>query len=53
MSQLEFDYGLFTNLPRIIVARDFSPSSLKLKRQNTYANLKTNFETTKFCELNS
>ena len=32
ISQWEFDYGLFTNLPRIIVARDFSPSSFKLKR---------------------
>ena len=26
------DYGLFTNLPRVIVACDFSPSSFKLKR---------------------
>ena len=25
-------YGLFTNLPKIIVARDFSKSSFKLKR---------------------
>ena len=32
ISQWEFDYGLFTNLPRIIVACDFSPSSFKLKR---------------------
>ena len=32
MNQWEFDYGLFTNLPRIIVARDFSPSSFKLKK---------------------
>ena len=32
VSQWEFDYGLFTNLPRIIVARDFSPSSFKLKK---------------------
>ena len=31
ISQWEFDYGLFTILPRIIVARDFSPSSFKLK----------------------
>ena len=31
ISQWEFDYGLFTNLPRIIVARNFSPSSFKLK----------------------
>ena len=40
-------YGLFTNLPRIIVACDFSPTSFKLKEvsylswQNTYPNLKT------------
>ena len=32
ISQWEFDCGLFTNLPRIIVACDFSPSSFKLKR---------------------
>ena len=32
ISQREFDYGLFTNLPTIIVARDFSPSSFKFKR---------------------
>ena len=32
INQWEFDYGLFTNLPRIIVARDFSPSLLKLRR---------------------
>ena len=32
ISQYEFDYGLFTNLPRIIVACNFSPSSFKLKR---------------------
>ena len=30
--QLEFDLGLFTKVPRIIVANDFSPSSFKLKR---------------------
>ena len=47
ISHLEFGYGLFTNLPRIIVAREFSPSSFKLKRvsylswQNTYPKLKT------------
>ena len=47
MSQWEFDYGLFTNLPRMIVACDFSPSSFKLRRvillswQNKYPNLKT------------
>ena len=29
---IEFDYGLFTNSPRIIVACDFSPSSFRLKR---------------------
>ena len=39
--------SLFTNLPRIIVARDFSPSSFQLGRgilplwQSTYPNLKT------------
>ena len=27
ISQWEFDYGLFTNLPKIIVACDFSLSS--------------------------
>ena len=32
ISQYEFDYGLFTNLPRIIVACNFSPSSFKLKK---------------------
>ena len=32
ISQWEFDYGLFTNLPRIIIPHDFSPSSFKLKR---------------------
>ena len=32
INQEEFDYGLFTNLPRIIITRDFSPSSFKLKR---------------------
>ena len=32
INQWEFDYGLFTNLPRIIVARCFSPSSFKLRR---------------------
>ena len=32
INQWEFDYGLPANLPRIIVARDFSPSSFKLKR---------------------
>ena len=29
---MEFDYGLFTNLPRIIAARDCPPSSFKFKR---------------------
>ena len=29
---IEFDYGLFTNLQRIIVAWDFSPGLFKLKR---------------------
>ena len=28
----ELDYGLFTNLPRIVKFTDFSPSSFKLKR---------------------
>ena len=32
ISQWESDYGLFTNLPRIIKFTDFSPSSFKLKR---------------------
>ena len=32
-NQEEFNYGLFTKLPRIIVSRDFSPSSFKLKRR--------------------
>ena len=47
ISQWEFDYGLFTNLPRNIVACDFSRSSYKLREvsylswQNTYTNLKT------------
>ena len=31
ISQYEFDCGLFTNLPTIIVACNFSPSSFKLK----------------------
>ena len=30
--QLVFDLGLFTKVPRIIVANDFSPNSFKLKR---------------------
>ena len=47
ISQWEFDYGPLTNLPRIIVVCDFSPSSLKLKRGilppliEKYPNLKT------------
>ena len=47
INQWEFDYGLFTNLPRIIVAFDFPPSSLKSKEvsylswQITHSNLKT------------
>ena len=32
MSQWEFDYELFTNLPRIFVDCDFSQSSFKLRR---------------------
>ena len=31
MNQSEFDYGLFTNLPRIVKFNDFSPSLFKLK----------------------
>ena len=31
-NQWEFDYGLFTSLSIIIVARDFCPSSFKLRR---------------------
>ena len=31
MNQWEFDYGLFTNFLKIIVARDFSPISFKLR----------------------
>ena len=44
ISQWEFDYGLFTNLLRIIVVCDFSPSSFKLTYlswQNRYLTLKT------------
>ena len=32
ISQWEFDYGLFTNIPKIVKFTDFSPSSFKLKR---------------------
>ena len=32
VSQWEFDYGLFTNLPRIITTCDFSMSLFKLQR---------------------
>ena len=32
ISQWQFDYGLFTNLPKINVAHDLSLSSFKLKR---------------------
>ena len=32
ISQWKFDYGLFTNLPKIIFTCDFSQSSFKLKR---------------------
>ena len=35
ISQSEFDFGLFTNLLIIIFARDFCPSSLKLKSYPT------------------
>ena len=47
ISQWEFYYGLFANLPRIIVACDFSPSLFKLKRailpllKSRYSNFKT------------
>ena len=49
ISHWEFDFGLLTSLPRIIVARDFFRSSVKLKKlsflswQNTYPNLKTTY----------
>ena len=47
----EFDYGLFTNLPRTIVPHDFSPSSFKLKRGilpllTKYVSLKNNLKIT-------
>ena len=51
VSQWEFDYVLFKNLPRIIAACDFSPSSFKLKigilppSKNKYPNLKITFHT--------
>ena len=54
--------ALFTNLPRIIVARDFSPSSFKLKRGilplfTKYVSEPENYlsNQTKYfsCELNS
>ena len=32
LRQWKFDYGMFTNIPRVIVVCDFSPSSFKLKR---------------------
>ena len=46
ISQREFDYRLFTNLPRITVICDDCSSSFKLKRDilplyPTYPNLKT------------
>ena len=47
VSQWEFDYGLFTNLPETIVHHYFSPSSFKLKRgilpplKNAYPKMKT------------
>ena len=31
ISQSEFNYGMFTNLPKIIIAYNFSPSSFKLR----------------------
>ena len=33
ISQYEFDYGFFSNLPIKVVACDFSPSSFKLKKR--------------------
>ena len=47
ISQWEFNYGLFTNLLRIIIPQDFSRVYSKSKEvsylswQNTYHNLKT------------
>ena len=32
ISQRDFDYGSFTNLPKIVKFTDFSPSSFKLER---------------------
>ena len=32
MSQGQFESGLFTKLPRIVIVCDISPSSFKLKR---------------------
>ena len=49
VSQWEFDYVLFKNLPRIIAACDFSPSSFRLKigilppLKNKHPNLKITF----------
>ena len=48
-SKYVFDYKLFTKLPSIIVARDFSPISFKRKRgiyfpwQNKYSGLRNIF----------
>ena len=42
ISQWDFDYGLFTNLPTIIVACDFSPrTQRRYLLENAYPNLKT------------
>ena len=48
ISQWDFDFSLFTNLPRIIITCDFSPSSFKLKRGilpllTKYPSLKTTY----------
>ena len=47
ISQWKFDYGLFTNLPKIIFLNDFYNSDSEevsyLLWQNTYPNLKTTY----------
>ena len=62
IGQCKLNYGLFTNLTRIVATCDFSPSSLKLKRsilppfcQNKYPYLKASYIKPKnlSCELNS
>ena len=57
ISQWDFDYSLFTNLPRIIVTYDFSPSSFNSKEvsylpwQKKYPNLKTTCHVNPKCFL--